>query len=54
MQKRTFGQGLEVSALSLGALSVTLTSDDLAEIKAAGIKTEGGRYFGDALKRSGL
>jgi aryl-alcohol dehydrogenase-like predicted oxidoreductase len=39
---------------NLGALSVTLTQDDLAEIEAAGIKIEGARYPEDVLKRSGL
>lgn len=39
---------------NIGALSLTLTMDDLAEIKAAGIKIEGARYPDDLLKRSGL
>jgi aryl-alcohol dehydrogenase-like predicted oxidoreductase len=39
---------------NLGALSVSLTSDDLGEIETAAIKIEGARYPQEILKRSGL
>lgn len=39
---------------NLGALSVTLTRDDLDEIEAANIKIEGARYPEEILRRSGL
>ena len=39
---------------NLGALSVTLTRDDLNEIEAANIKIEGARYPEEILRRSGL
>jgi hypothetical protein len=39
---------------NLGALSVTLTADDLGEIEAANIKIEGARYPEEILRRSGL
>jgi aryl-alcohol dehydrogenase-like predicted oxidoreductase len=39
---------------NLGALSVTLTRDDLDGIEAVDIKIEGARYPEDILKRSGL
>jgi aryl-alcohol dehydrogenase-like predicted oxidoreductase len=39
---------------NLGALSLTLTADDLAEIEAANIKIEGARYPEEILRRSGL
>jgi aryl-alcohol dehydrogenase-like predicted oxidoreductase len=39
---------------NLGALSVTLTADDLVEIDAANIKIEGARYPEEILRRSGL
>jgi aryl-alcohol dehydrogenase-like predicted oxidoreductase len=39
---------------NLGALSVTLTTDDLGEIEAANIKIEGARYPEEILRRSGL
>ena len=39
---------------NLGALSVTLTAEDLGEIEAANIKIEGARYPEEILRRSGL
>jgi aryl-alcohol dehydrogenase-like predicted oxidoreductase len=39
---------------NLGALSITLTHDDLNEIEAANIRIEGARYPEEILKRSGL
>ncbi|WP_349959221.1 aldo/keto reductase [Rhizobium sp. ZPR3] len=39
---------------NIGALSVTLTTDDLAEIKAANIKPQGNRYPEEHMKRVGL
>ena len=39
---------------NLGALSVTLTAEDLEEIEAANIRIEGARYPEDVLRRSGL
>jgi aryl-alcohol dehydrogenase-like predicted oxidoreductase len=39
---------------NLGALSVTLTRDDLDQIESANIKIEGARYPEEILKRSGL
>ena len=39
---------------NLGALSVTLTRDDLDELESANIKIEGARYPEEILKRSGL
>lgn len=39
---------------NLGALSVTLTAGDLAEIEAANIQIEGARYPAEILRRSGL
>lgn len=39
---------------NLGALSVSLTADDLAEIEATNIRIEGARYPEEILKRSGL
>jgi aryl-alcohol dehydrogenase-like predicted oxidoreductase len=39
---------------NLGALSVTLTANDMAEIENANIKIEGARYPEEILRRSGL
>jgi aryl-alcohol dehydrogenase-like predicted oxidoreductase len=39
---------------NLGALSVTLTADDLVQIESANIKIEGARYPDEILRRSGL
>jgi aryl-alcohol dehydrogenase-like predicted oxidoreductase len=39
---------------NLGALSITLTADDLGEIEAGNIKIEGARYPEEILRRSGL
>lgn len=39
---------------NIGALSLTLSADDLAEIEAANVKIEGARYPEEILKRSGL
>ena len=39
---------------NIGALDITLTTDDLAEIEAAQFRPTGERYAEAMLKRSGL